>query len=155
MSQKKRIPRLTDEQIEDVWSVRTVEEVENEFDDLDVLISSAVSRCINECDYSREEIADSLSEMFGQNISVAMLNTYTSEANPDRRIPASRLLVLIGLTGRFDILDALLREVGGKAIDRHSASVLKLGWDYVRCLNAEHDLNCTKAEIFPDRNYNK
>ncbi len=47
------------------------------------------------------------------------------------------------------------RQVGGKAIDRHSASVLKLGWDYVRSLNAEHDLNRTKAEVFPGRNYDK
>ncbi|MBD3729292.1 MAG: hypothetical protein IE933_06255 [Sphingomonadales bacterium] len=44
---------------------------------------------------------------------------------------ASRFLALIAMTRRFDILDVVLREVGGTALDGQQAKVFRPGLDYL------------------------
>lgn len=147
--QRKRKPRLTDESLRDVWNLRPVDCGEAELADFDQLISSAVSRCLN--DENRLEIAGDLSTVFGEEISVHMLNAYASEARNQHRIPASRFLALIGLTRRFDILDAVLREVGGKALDEQDAKEFRIGKSYVASLSAARTLREDVADLFgPD-----
>lgn len=51
------------------------------------------------------------------------------------------------MTRRFDILDAVLREVGGKAMDWHDAKVFRVGADYVNCLGASRALRESLAEV--------
>ena len=80
-----------------------------------------------------------------------MLNAYASEARNQHRIPASRFLALIGLTRRFDILDAVLREVGGKALDEQDAKEFRIGKSYVASLSAARTLREDVADLFgPD-----
>jgi hypothetical protein len=77
-----------------------------------------------------------LTYLLGDKISVMMLDAYSSEARAGHRVPASRFLALIALTGRFDILDAILRDLGGKAIDYRDAQIFRLGKNYVELENA-------------------
>lgn len=44
------------------------------------------------------------------------------------------------MTRRFDILDAVLREIDGKALDGRQAKVYRTGVDFLESLNAERAL---------------
>lgn len=141
MNKARRNPFLSDARLSDIWNVRQIDYAEGEFKDFDLLISSAVARCLNESDRSRTEQAEMLSFLLGEPVSVAMLNAYTSGARRDHRVPASRFIVILAITGRFDLLDAVLREVGGKALDANDAKVFEIGTRYVASVNAERDLD--------------
>lgn len=147
-SKRKRMPHLSDERLAEVWNVRGLDHGEAELEDFDKLISSAVSRCLKEDDSSRQEQADTLSYLLNEHISVAMLDSYTSEARRVHKIQASRFLALIAMTRRFDILDAVLREVGGKALDRHDAKVFRVGVDYIASVNANRVLRKDLEELY-------
>ncbi|MBB4100747.1 hypothetical protein [Sphingomonas kyeonggiensis] len=145
---KKRKPFLSDERLRDVWNVRPLDYADDELQDFDKLISSAVARCLAEDDGNRAEIAALLSMLLGERVSVQMLDAYASEARRIHRIPASRFLALIAVTRRFDLLDAVLREVGGKALDRSDARIFKLGVHYLTKVNASRVLGEAIDEIF-------
>lgn len=151
MNKVRKNPFLSDEMLRDIWNVRPLDYAEGELKDFDALVSSAVARCLNESEYSRAEQADMLSFLLGDSVSVAMLNAYTSGARRDHRVPASRLLLLIAMTRRFDILDALLREVGGKALDQNDAKVYEIGTKFVASLNADDDLQLSLSKVFSER----
>ena len=141
MNKIRKNPFLSDARLSDIWNVRQIDYAEGEFKDFDLLISSAVARCLNESDRSRTEQAEMLSFLLGEPVSVAMLNAYTSGARRDHRVPASRFIVIIAITRRFDLLDAILREVGGKALDANDAKIFEIGKRYVESLNAERALD--------------
>lgn len=141
MTKAKKTPLLSDTKLQDIWNVHPLDYAEGELADFDKLISSAAARCLSESEYSRSEQADTLSLLLGERVSVAMLNAYTSGARRDHKVPASRFIILIAMTRRFDILDAILREVGGKALDANDAKVFEIGTRYVSSVNAERDLD--------------
>lgn len=145
---KKRKPTLTDERLRDVWNVRGLDYGEGELEGFDKLISSAVSRCLKEDDSHRGEQADTLSYLLGEDVSAFMLDGYSSEARRDHRIPASRFLALIAMTRRFDILDAVLREIGGKALNRHDTKIFRIGVEYVASVNADRALQEAMADRY-------
>jgi len=142
----KRKPKLSDERLHDVWNVRGLDYGEAELENFDQLISSAVARCLK--DEDRAEVAATLSYLLDEEVTVHMLNAYASEARRAFKIPASRFLALIAMTSRFDVLDAVLREVGGKAIDRQGAKVFRIGVDYVASVNAARVLRDSVADLF-------
>lgn len=144
---RKRKPVLSDERLHDVWNVRGLDYGERELEDFDKLISSAVARCLREDESDRNQQASDLSSLLGEEVSDAMLNAYSSEARRDHKIPASRFLGLIAMTRRYDILDAVLREVGGKALDRHDAKVFRVGVDYVNSVKASRGLRASLEEV--------
>jgi hypothetical protein len=146
VTKRKRTPKLSDEWLTDVWTVRPIDYAEGELADFDQLVSSAVARCLKQ--ESRADIARDLSHILGERVTVHMLNAYASEERREHNISAVRLLALIGLTSRFDILDALVREVGGKALDRNGASYFRVGKRYVDYLNAARALREDVAKIF-------
>ncbi|WP_264940433.1 hypothetical protein [Sphingomonas caeni] len=147
---RKRKPLLSDERMAEVWDIRSLEHAEGELRDFDKLVSSAVSRCLAEDKGNRVEIANRLSVILGERITVMMLDSYSSEARREHHISASRFLALLAVTRRFDILDAVLREVGGKALDRADARIFKLGQRYIASINAERDLRDTVDGILQE-----
>jgi hypothetical protein len=142
----KRKPQLSNEWMRDIWTLRPVDCGRGELEHFDALISSAVARCLK--DENRVELAGGPSTVFNEEISVHMLNAYASEARKDHKIPASRLLALIGLTRRFDILDALVREIGGKALSEHDTKEFRIGKSYVISRNAARTLDRDVANLF-------
>jgi hypothetical protein len=143
----KRKPRLSDQRLRDIWNVRTLDYADGELEHFDKLIASAVSRCLAENEADRAGLAADLSCLLGQEVSVAMMNAYTSEARREHPIPAYRFLALIAMTRRFDILDAVVREVGGKALDYSDAQVFKLGKSYLANIHSSRQLQATVTEV--------
>lgn len=72
----KRKPALSDERLADIWTVRGLDYAEGELDDFDKLISPAVSRCLAEDEDNRAELAELLSLVLGERVSVMMLDAY-------------------------------------------------------------------------------
>lgn len=142
----KRKPTLTDEWLNDFWNVRGLDYGAAELKDFDRLVSSAVARCLEGED--RAEVAATLSYILGESVTANMLNAYASEARNAHRIPASRFLALMAMTRRFDLLDAVLREIGGKAVDRHGAKIFRVGKSYVASVNAARVLREEVAELY-------
>lgn len=142
----KRKSKLSEKWLHDIWNVRALDYGDGELEDFDQLISSAVAQCLQE--ENRAEIAATLSYLLGEEISVHMLNAYASEARRTFRIPASRLFALIAVTRRYDLLDAIVREVGGKALDRHDAKVFRIGVDYVANVSSARTLRENLVNYF-------
>ncbi|WP_067734459.1 hypothetical protein [Novosphingobium naphthalenivorans] len=65
--------------------------------------------------HTREVIAAEMSALLGERIKRSMLDAYASPAREDHKVPFSRLIALVIVTGRQDLLDPLMRE-GGMAI---------------------------------------
>jgi hypothetical protein len=146
MTKRKRIPKLSDEWLGDVWTLRPVDGGEDELANFDQIILSGVTRCLESQD--RAEIADSLSLILGQDVPASMLDAYASEAKRGHNIPAFRSLALIGVAGRFDVLDALVREVGGKVLSEPEVKYYRIGKAYVDHLNALRALRKEAGDLF-------
>lgn len=80
-------------------------------------IARAVAEAIKQSRKSRPDVAKAMSEYLGEDISVAMLDQYTSTANERNNIPAHRLMALIAVTGDVRVVNAALQDTPFVAID--------------------------------------
>jgi len=129
---KKRKPILTDDLIADYWGVLPPTYDAGGLKDFDKLIASAVSRCLAEAKESRPEIAAELSSILGESVSKSMLDAYSSHARREHPINVHRFLALIMVLGQWDILDAVVRQIGGKVITGHDLKALRVGKALIR-----------------------
>lgn len=79
---------------------------------LNTRIAHAMSAVIREGAMSRFEIVAKMSDLLGEEVSKAMLDSYTAESREDHNIPAYRLLAFILATDSFETLGALLKPLG-------------------------------------------
>jgi hypothetical protein len=90
-------------------------------------VSAAVADALHGDERSREEIAARMSELLGEDVSRAMLDAYASPAREEHKVPMSRLLALIAVTDRHDLLDRLLRPVGAAVLVGEEVHTARLG----------------------------
>ena len=94
---------------------------------LDRRVASAVAQMLNKDPRSREEIAGAMSALLGDDVSRWMLDGYASEGRETHNISAGRLLALVAATDRFDLLGALLREIGASLLVGDEINAAHLG----------------------------
>lgn len=75
--------------------------------------ASAVATILRGETRNRYDIAAAMSALLDDEVSKLMLDAYASEAREGHRISFDRMLVLIVATGRYDVLRALIRKIGG------------------------------------------
>ena len=75
----------------------------------------------------REIIAAEMSVLLDEEVSRAMLDAYSSPARTDHRVPMSRFFALLVVTGRQDLLDPLLREIGAALLVGDEVKTARLG----------------------------
>lgn len=75
----------------------------------------------------REVIAAEISILLGEDVSRAMLDAYSSPARTEHKVPMSRFLALVAVTDRHDLLDPLVREIGGAVIVGEEVHTARLG----------------------------
>ena len=80
-------------------------------------IARAVAESIRQSKRSRHDIAAEISRFLGEDVSVAMLDQYTSTANEKNNIPAHRLVALLAVTGDVRVINAALQDTSFVAID--------------------------------------
>lgn len=75
----------------------------------------------------REHIAAEMSVLLDEEISRAMLDAYSSPARTEHKVPMSRFLALVAVTGRHDLLDPVLREIGAALLVGTEVNTARLG----------------------------
>lgn len=75
-------------------------------------ICRTVGAILNSDMRSREVIAAEMSVLLGEDVSRSMLDAYASPARAEHKVPATRLLALIAVSDRHDLLDPIMREIG-------------------------------------------
>jgi hypothetical protein len=106
-------------------------------------VASAVGAILKDEPRSRYDVAADMSRILDDDVSKMMLDAYASEARDTHNISAGRLLAIIAVTGRYDILRALLRPIGADLIVGEEILTVELG--HIRAQQAK--LAQREAEI--------
>ncbi|MDM7928690.1 hypothetical protein [Blastomonas fulva] len=94
---------------------------------LDAMIAAAVGTVLKEDTRSRHEIAGAMSALLAEEVSAMMLDAYASEARGNHNIPTHRALALVAVTGRFDVMDALVRRIGAALVIGEEIILTEMG----------------------------
>ena len=116
---------------------------------LEVQVAAAIGMILNSDSRSRNRLAADLSDLLGETISDHMLNAWSSPARTDHRASFARLLALVQVTGRHDILDQLLRPIGAALLvgaEVHTAQIGQLELQIAEMQRSLRDLK-TKAPV--------
>lgn len=90
-------------------------------------ICRTVGTILNSDDRPREMIAAAMTVLLDEEVSRAMLDAYSSPAREGHKVPMSRFLALVAVTGRHDLLDPLLREIGAALLVGEEIHTARLG----------------------------
>jgi hypothetical protein len=90
-------------------------------------ISGVVATILNSDARPRAVLAAEMSVMLDEEVSRAMLDAYASPARTEHKVPMSRLLALVAVTGRHDLLDPLVREIGAALLIGEEVHTARLG----------------------------
>jgi hypothetical protein len=94
---------------------------------VDARIARTVGEALNSDSHPREVIAAKMSVLLDVEVSKAMLDAYSAPGKPDHNISFSRMLALIAVTQRFDLLDRELREIGAAVLVGEELYAARLG----------------------------
>ncbi len=94
---------------------------------LEQRISGVVGTMLASDERSRAVIAAEMSELLGEAVSKEMLDAYASPAREGHKVPMSRFFALVAVTGRQDLLDPLLREIGAALLVGEEVLTARLG----------------------------
>lgn len=100
---------------------------EGALEGIDRRVSSAVSLMIAQAGVSRHEIAVSLSEMINDTVTKATIDAYCAESKDFHNISGGRLLALTAVTGGYDVLNGLMREIGASLLVGEEILTAQLG----------------------------
>ena len=109
-----------------------------------------VGEMLNSDGRDRYAIAAEASKLLADDVSKAMLDAYASPAREDHKVPFSRLMAIVVVTGRYDLLDAHMRETGCGVITGRELEAAELGSieQEIRALQARaRDLRKTAQPI--------
>ena len=94
---------------------------------LDARTARMVAEALQGDDRSREVIAAEISVLLDTEVSKLMLDGYASPAREGVNISFARMLALIAVTKRFDLLDRELREIGAAVLVGEEIHAARLG----------------------------
>ncbi|HXD03085.1 MAG TPA: hypothetical protein VN627_07230 [Novosphingobium sp.] len=116
---------------------------------LEARICSTVGVLLASDGRPREIIAAEMSVLLDETVSRAMLDAYSSPARIDHRVPMNRFWALVAVTGRLDLLDPLVREIGGAVLIGDEVKTARLGQLQQIMARAQAEMRQLKAEA-PD-----
>ena len=94
---------------------------------LEQRICRAAATVLNSDSRARAVIAAEMSELLDEPVSKEMLDAYASPARTEHKVPMSRFLALVAVTGRHDLLDPLVREIGAALLVGEEVLTARLG----------------------------
>lgn len=116
---------------------------------LERFICSTVGTVIASDGRPREIIAAEMSVLLDEDISRQMLDAYSSPARPGHKVPMSRFLALLVVTGRQDLLDPIVRKIGAALLVGEEVETARLGHvrQQIRQLQAEEKALSGRAPL--------
>lgn len=108
-------------------------------------VNRMVGEMLNSDGRSREVIAAEMSVLLGEEVSRAMLDAYSSPARSDHKVPFSRLMALVVVTKRYDLLDRRMRETGCGVLVGEELHTARIGHLQQRKKQIEEELRKLKG----------
>lgn len=90
-------------------------------------IAGTVATILNSDQRTRSVLAAEMSDLLDEHVSKEMLDAYASPAREGHKVPMSRFLALVAVTGRHDLLDPLMREIGAGLLVGEEVLTARLG----------------------------
>lgn len=112
---------------------------------LEARINRSVGTILASDQRPREIIAAEMSVLLEEDISRAMLDAYSSPARSDHRVPMSRYMALVAVTSRLDLMDPLLREIGGAILIGPEVETARIGQLELIVAEAMRELRALKS----------
>lgn len=102
-------------------------------------ISATVGTILASDSRSRAVLAAEISDLLDEPVSKEMLDAYASPAREGHKVPMSRFMALVAVTGRHDLLDPLMREIGAALLVGEEVLTARVGHvrQQIRELQAE------------------
>lgn len=94
---------------------------------MDRQVASAVARILKDEERDRYDVAAAMSRILDADVSKSMLDKYSSESSEEHNISFGRGLALIAATGRYDVLEALVRKIGCALVVGEEVLTVELG----------------------------
>lgn len=113
--------------------------------DIDQKLRRAVSDAIDKSAFSRDQIADMVSELAGRKVTKATLDTFTGASRPNR-MPADLLPALTSVLGPT-VLNFISNESGCRLIERQEAAFARIGQLYLVTLQAQREQEETLKKL--------
>ena len=115
---------------------------------VDARLRGAVSEALRRCPLSRYQVAASMSEMMGVEVTRYQLDSWTAETKRDHRFPAAYLPAFCLATGDWDVLK-MLAEAGGKRVytDPHVDVAVQIGSLEAQIREREAELREQKRQL--------
>jgi hypothetical protein len=126
MPRRKPCPQTNDLFADGLFPVRAPAEPVPAMD-FNVRIAQAISRALKESPLSRAQIAASMSEMLGEDVSAHMLNAYASPAREEHRISLVRFKALARVTGCVWLWEAAVKGDGLTLLQGEEALLAQIG----------------------------
>ncbi|SNS05985.1 hypothetical protein SAMN04488503_2500 [Humidesulfovibrio mexicanus] len=90
-------------------------------------VKEALRQALRSCGLSRETVADELTRLTGENVSIHQINNWTSTAKEDRSIPLEQLAALTIVTGDAGLARAALECSGWSVLAPEQHAYYELG----------------------------
>jgi hypothetical protein len=99
-----------------------------------------ITQLIRESAQSREQIADEMTRLLGERVTVRMLNSYTSDAAEKHRWPAQYDIALCEVLGDYTLLEQRCKRAGFRMIGPKEEKLIAIGRAYIAKAKAEKKL---------------
>lgn len=93
---------------------------------LDAAISRAVSLALHRCGKRRDAVANDMARELGRPVSIAMLDSWASQARSQNRIPLDAFAALVASTGQHELLGLLPQMFGFVVVPERYAEIIEL-----------------------------
>jgi hypothetical protein len=111
------------------------------------IIRGIVTESIRNCNKSRDQIAEEMSALCGDRITVRMLNSYTSEAAEQHRWPAQYTRSFCHVVGNSKLLRCITERSGFHLITDEEAQLLELGKQFLIRKRADEQIALLEARL--------
>jgi hypothetical protein len=110
-------------------------------------IRTILTEVIRKSAKSREEIAEQMTVMVGERVSVRMLNSYTSEAAEQHRWPSQYTRAFCYVVQDWGLLRCIVERAGFRMITPAEAELLALGREYLRQKRAAEQIQLLEKRL--------
>jgi hypothetical protein len=90
-------------------------------------VKEALGLALKACGLNREIVADELTRLTGQNVSIHTLDNWASPAKADRCLPLEMAGALAVITGDIRIIQAAVEAAGYLVLDQEGAAIYEYG----------------------------
>lgn len=121
---------------------------------VDARVARTVAEVLKHDDRDRLVIAAAMSVLLDEEVSKAMLDAYASPARDGHNISFARMLALIAVTNRFDLLDRELRAIGAAVLvgeEIYTAEIGHIDSEIEKLLRRKKDLKRINPTITRNR----